>query len=140
MNWTHRHRATDADYTPGRYWPALTVVAWLTGVAGLLWLVPTLGGVHGVTATMDTAPLVVAGGPAPPVVGYLAVGQTHVYVPAGVPAMLVVGELLSSTGHWWGRLAAVVVGLLAAGQLLVLSGCGCGTGSVAPLAEAAVAA
>lgn len=121
------------------YWPGLSPAGLLVGTLGLVWLVPGTGLSPAIVLTVDNTPLVVASGPAPDVLGYLSVGQVRVYVPVSVPAILLVGELISGTGGRWARGTAVVFGLLAAPQLVILTGCGCGTGSVTPLGRAALA-
>ncbi|QLH81733.1 hypothetical protein [Halosimplex pelagicum] len=117
----------------------LGVVAWLLGAAALLALSTVSGSVHGVVLTTDNAPLAVAGGPTPAVLGYVGIGVTHVYVPWTVVPTLLAGELAAAVAAR-GRIAwALLAGVTAAGQLLVVSGCGCGTGSVASLAVRAAA-
>lgn len=124
----------------GAYRPGLTPAAWLVGTAALVWVSPVSAGLHDIVLTTDALPLTVAEGPATAVVGYLAFGQVHVYVPVTVPAILLVGELVAAAGGRFRHAVPVVAGLLAATQLLVLSGCGCGTGGVTPLGAAAATA
>ena len=130
---------TGGEFRPARYWPGITPGAFLLGTAVLVWLAPITGGVLDVVMTTDATPLTVAEGPATAVVGFLSFGLVHVYVPVSVPALLFVGELISATGGHRRRAIAAVFGLAAAAQLLVLTGCGCGTGSVTPRGEAALA-
>lgn len=122
--------------------PGLTIVAWLVGTAWLIQLssVTGTGSLHEIVFTIDGAPIIVAGGPPLSVVGYIGFGIVRIYVPVTAILTVIVGELLGVGGGPRRYACQVGFGLLAAVQLLVLSGCGCGAGSVTPLGEAAAAA
>jgi len=115
----------------------LATVTWLLATVLLLELSTVIGTVHSVEATTDSLPLAVAGGPSLPVIGFLGVGFVRIYVPLTAVAVVVLGELAHRrVPH--GRVLQAVAGVAAASQLLVLAGCGCGTGGVTPLGKAAV--
>jgi len=116
----------------------VTFLAWLVGVIGLLSLSTITGGLHDVVVTFDRTPLVFAGGPSPDVVGYLGVGIVDVYVPWTVLPTLALGELAIVSGVRGRYLVSAALGVVGAGQLLVLSGCACGGSNVAPLLTAAL--
>ncbi|WP_226021881.1 hypothetical protein [Halomicrobium salinisoli] len=103
-------------------------------MAAFLALSTVSGSVHSAAVTTDSAPLAAAGGPAPAVVGYVGVGLVRVYVPWTVVPTIALGELVALSNTRRRTAVALALGVTGAGQLLVVSGCGCGGGAVRPLA------
>lgn len=64
----------------------------------LLALAPMDGRVTSAALTADAAPLSVAGGPSPPVFGYVGIGQTRLYVPVPSVLAVLVGEYWVARG------------------------------------------
>lgn len=94
------------------------------------------------TLTADAGPIAAAGGLAQPVVGFLQAGTTRLYVPVLSIALVGVGELLAARSGRAGLPLALLAGVAAGAQLIVVSGCGCGDGSAGvamTLAEQALA-
>lgn len=121
-------RLTALHHVPG----VATATAGVVGLA-LLWLAPLGGWITGVTLTTDATPLVVAEGPSAPVVGYVGTGTTRAYIPVTAVVAVLAGELVAASGRSVGYLAAALLGVAGASGVVVLSACGCGTGSTAYL-------
>lgn len=111
----------------GWYVPGIAVVASVVTVAALLSVLP--GTLTGWSITGNAAPLVEAGGTAQPVVGFLQFGVVRVYIPLLSLLLVAGGELVAAYRRWWGTIVAVVAGVGAGVQPIVLSGCGCGFGT-----------
>lgn len=113
-----------SDKTNGWYFPGLATLASLLTAVALLSLLPSLT-VTSWAITTDTAPLAAAGSMPQPVVGYLQFSAVRVYIPL-LSIMLVVGaELAGVSLGRPGLVIAVVLGMIAGSQLIVLTGCGC---------------
>lgn len=86
----------------------------------------------GLVVTTDTAPLKAAGESTIGALGYVDFGSTHLYV-TGKPVLVVVaGMVLASRGRI-GTLAGIALGAFAAGMLVLVTGCPCGSGSATAL-------
>lgn len=111
----------------GRHVPGIAAVGSVITVAALLAFLP--GSLTGWSITGNAAPLVAAGGPSQPVVGFLQFGVVRVYIPLLSLLLVGGGELASAYLGRWGTVAAVVAGAGAGMQPIVLAGCGCGFGT-----------
>lgn len=110
------------------------LVAFLVATAGLSSLVPGGLVLRGFEATTDTAPLEVAGHPTVGVVGYVDLGQHHLYVTA--ESLLIVGiatAIVAYGGRARHTLAGITLGIGATGGLALVTGCPCGAGSALSL-------
>ncbi|WP_224926105.1 hypothetical protein [Saliphagus infecundisoli] len=87
---------------------------------------------NGFSATTDTAPLEIAGTSTLAVLGYVDFGIAHLYVPAESLLMVVAGIFLVSRGRT-GTVAGIALGGCAAGTLVLVMGCPCGSGSAMAL-------
>lgn len=110
---------------------AFPLAAFLLATAGLLSTVPG-GTLRGFTFTTDTVPLEVAGRSTLAVIGYVDLGQQHLYVTAETLLLVVVASALAKRGGF-ATLAGVVLGVGAVGGLSVVTGCPCGSGAATPL-------
>lgn len=100
----------------------------------------THGPILSVESALGSIALRVAGADRLVVLGYLGVGFERIYL-TGVPLLsFVAGIAVSLTDRRWSTPVAVLLGVAAAGTLTVLSGCSCGSGSTALLAERAAQA
>lgn len=115
---------------------ASPLAAFLVATAGLLATVPG-GSVRGVELTTDATALEVAGRSTLAVVGYINLGQQHLYVTGDALLLIAIASVLATRGGLV-RLAGIVLGAGAAGGLIVVTGCPCGTGSATPLWRLAV--
>ncbi|MBV0902670.1 hypothetical protein [Haloarcula salina] len=120
--------------TPGISVLVLVASAWLFG-----WVVPIPLTVHDLVLTTDSVPLQVATGPGPAVLGFVDAGTVRVYLPWTLLPILAVGEGMHQIRRWR-YVGPVLAGVLSASHVIVLSGCGCGTGSSRFLGGAALAA
>lgn len=110
---------------------ASPLAASVVAATGLLAAIPGAT-VQGVELTTDTAPLEAAGRSTMAVVGYVDLGQRHLYVTAESLLVVAIAVLLTTRG----RLATLVgigLGAVAAGGTVVVTGCPCGTGATTPL-------
>ena len=115
---------TNNWYVPG----GATLVSVITTVV-LLSLLPS-STLTSWSITTDAAPLAAAGRIPQPVVGFLQFSAVRVYIPL-VSIVLVVGaELAGISLGRPGMVIAVVLGMIAGSQLIVLTGCGCAHGPI----------
>lgn len=114
-------------------WARVTspVVAFLVATAGLLMTVPG-GSVRGIELTTDAAPLAVAGRSALAVVGYVNLGQRHLYVPVESLLLVAIAAALAARGGV-ATLLSIGLGAAAAVTLVVVTGCPCGSGAATSL-------
>jgi len=120
--------------TPGGSVLIFVASAWL-----LAWIAPIPLAVHDLVLTTDNVPLQVATGPGPAVLGFVDGGTVRVYLPWTLLPILAIGEGLHQVRRRR-YVGPVLAGVLGASHVLVLSGCGCGTGSSRFLGAAALAA
>lgn len=106
------------------YVPGLATLASLVTAVALLSLLPSLT-VTSWAITTDTAPLAAAGSMPQPVVGYLQFSAVRVYIPLLSVVLVVSAELAGISLGRTGMVIAVVFGIIAGSQLIVLTGCGC---------------
>lgn len=111
------------------YVPGLATLASLLTAVALLSLLPSLT-VTSWAITTDTAPLAAAGSMPQPVVGYLQFSAVRVYIPLFSILLVVGAELAGISLGRLGMVIAVVLGVIAGSQLIVLTGCGCAHGPV----------
>lgn len=107
------------------------LIAFLVAIAGLLAVVPG-SSARGVEFTTDTAPLEVAGRSTLATVGYVDLGQRHLYVTGESLLLLAIASGLATRSRF-GALIGIGLGVSAAGTLTVVTGCACGTGTATPL-------
>lgn len=103
-----------------------TTVALLVATAG------GLGAIRGVELTTDSTPLAVAGRSTLAVVGYVDLGQQHLYVTAESLLLVALATVLVSRGGL-ATVVGVLLGAGTAGGLVVVTGCPCGSGGAEPL-------
>lgn len=113
----------------GWYVPGMAAVASVITAAALLSVLP--GSLTSWSITGNAVPLVEAGGPSQPVVGFLQFGVVRIYIPLLSVLLVVGGELAAVYFRRWGTAVAPIVGAYAGAQPIVLSGCGCGFGTAA---------
>lgn len=87
---------------------------------------------NGFVVTTDTASLEVAGKSTLAVLGYVDFGMAHLYVTAESLLLVIAGTMLVSRGRV-GMLAGIILGGCAAGTLVLITGCPCGSGSASSI-------
>lgn len=128
-NRTDAARRQVTTYWPGGWYvPGVAVVAAIVTTATLLSVLPG-SAITGWTLTTDGTPLVAAGGPSVPVVGFVQFGLVRVYVSLLAILLVIAGEVAAVSLGRLGIVLALAGGVGAGTQLVVVSGCGCGDGT-----------
>jgi hypothetical protein len=125
--------------TPSSLGKSVLLVCFGAVAAGalFLWLVPFRGPVHSVESALGSVALRTAGANRLVVIAYVGIGLVRLYL-TGLPVVLfLMGIVAALTGRWWSMPAAVLFGAAAASTVTVLTGCSCGSGSAAFLAQRA---
>lgn len=110
------------------YIPGIATVTSIITMSVLLSLI-TGSAVTSWVITGDAGPIIEAGGLGQPVIGFLQFGITRVYIPLLSVLLLLSGEFLAISLSRFNKTIAILAGVGAGIQPIVVTGCGCGFGT-----------